>query len=502
MRLSRVGIILLTTILLAGFLALIPVLATDDGSQQEVDLSFLATRPHTAPKTPTIPTGGPFVEDDVAILYDLDGENIGDAYGWIGRQLDDLDGDGVSEFLITAPWYITSTTLQGRVYIYSGATGNLITTHEGTPFTLLGYSARRAGDVNNDMMPDYVVGAPIASKAFVFSGADHTVIHELSRPGEGFGSGVGGPGDVNADGYDDVFVGASSFDAGLMLTNTGKVYMMSGFDGSELWSVVGEGLNNLLGDGAGVVGDLNADGVSEVIAAARGFNGFNGKAYVYDGTNGNVLCSLEPSIVTNSGTYGVFFVSGEHDVNMDGLNDIYVGDYGANAGNGRAYVYSGDASMGCPELYALDGGTADGFGVGRLAPDVNGDTHADMVIASWTANASATLTGSGRVDVYSGADGSILHTVTGAIAGDALGVDALWLGDLNSDGNDEYMVTGVGLDFGFLDVGHAYVISFDDATAVVFYDNSITSNNQTLLLGSIILLLLLSGIALLKYGRS
>ena len=65
--------------------------------------------------------------------------------------------------------------------------------------------------------------------------------------------------------------------------------------------------------------------------------------------------------------------------------------------------------------------------------------------------------------VRSGADGSILHTATGKIEGDQLGVDALYLGDVSGDGRPDYLLTAVGLDFAGEDVGHAYVMTFKTA---------------------------------------
>jgi hypothetical protein len=100
----------------------------------------------------------------------------------------------------------------------------------------------------------------------------------------------------------------------------------------------------------------------------------------------------------------------------------------------------------------------DGLGPGRGVPDVNNDGHDDVIIAAYTSNAGA-ING-GKVTIYSGADKSPLYTATGTLANDALGVDALPLGDLDNDGFPEYMLTATGLDFGGTDVGHVYIVSF------------------------------------------
>ena len=64
----------------------------------------------------------------------------------------------------------------------------------------------------------------------------------------------------------------------------------------------------------------------------------------------------------------------------------------------------------------------------------------------------------GKAYVISGADGSTMRTITATLAGDAFGVDALGLGDVDGDGLTDYLVTAVGLASGGTDTGRAYVI--------------------------------------------
>jgi hypothetical protein len=135
---------------------------------------------------------------------------------------------------------------------------------------------------------------------------------------------------------------------------------------------------------------------------------------------------------------------------------VFIGDYGYLGGRARAYVYSGlDGSV--IRVFEADN-PGDGLGPGRGVPDVNGDGHDDLIIAAYTANDGGV--NAGKVTIYSGADKSPLYVATGTLANDALGVDALPLGDLNGDGKPEYMLTATGLDFGGVDVGHVYIVSF------------------------------------------
>ncbi len=416
----------------------------------------------------------PFFQRSIRILYSYEGENIFDGFGWAGMALGDLNGDGVRDFLITAPFYDGFVTQEGRVYVYSGADGSLLHVHTGDPGTRLGYSAADAGDVNADGTPDYVVSAPgafgdqIAGRVVVYSGLDHSVIREwIGDVGIAFGYWIDGAGDLNGDGHDDVIVGArfqGSTPGVLPPDGPGRVYTFSGASGDVIWTRDGFDAGDQLGGGVGHIDDVNDDGVPDVVAGASGADNNNGRAYVFSGANGSVVHTLAPTApFTSSRTYGVFFARGGGDIDADGTEDVYVGDYNGVNGDGRVYIYSGvDGSL-LRQFDAED--PASGVGPGRGVPDINGDGHDDLVIASWTSNSGVPF--GGKVGVYSGADGSLLHLATGRVPGDALGVDALPLGDLNDDGREEYMFTATGLDFSGLDVGHVYIVSFRTPPGVI-----------------------------------
>ncbi len=406
---------------------------------------------------------GPFVETEVIRLQTFNGENIGDGYGWVGAQISDLNSDGASEVIITAPFFATTeATSTGKIYIYSGYDGLLLKATTGTPGNLFGWSAASAGDVNYDGVSDYVIGGPGENnRAVVFSGKDHSVLYEFKSEGSDYlGSGVAGAGDVNGDGYGDVIVGAMRTSAAF--TQSGRIYLFSGKDGSILWQRDGVGPQDRLGSAVGLVGDVTGDGVPEQTAGALGAGGDGrGRAYILSGVDGEIVHTLEPVGPAGSPpTFGQFFASGADDVNGDGIPDVFIGDYNAQRGEvnstGRAYIFSGaDGSRLLVFEAEVDG---DGIGPGRGIPDVNGDGRADVIVAAWTS--SAGVPAGGKIYIHSGADGSILHTVTGAIPNDSLGVDALSLGDVSGDGRPDYLLTAVGKDFEGSDVGHAYIVSF------------------------------------------
>jgi hypothetical protein len=148
-----------------------------------------------------VAANGPFVEPDVTVIHALDGEQVGDGYGWVAENLGDINGDGVNDFITSAPFYVENGLVIGRAYVYSGADGALLNVVSGVGNDLLGYGATRAGDVNADGVPDYIVGASLGGYAQVYSGADHSLLLDLHGAGsDRFGFSVGAAGDVNGDG--------------------------------------------------------------------------------------------------------------------------------------------------------------------------------------------------------------------------------------------------------------------------------------------------------------
>ncbi len=400
---------------------------------------------------------GPLTEPNAIVLQTFTGEQIGDAFGWVAADLGDINGDGVHDVIIPAPFYADeSGNLTGKVYVYSGADGTLLHSVMGNGFEVLGYSANSAGDVNQDGVPDYAIGGIATSHVAVYSGANHTVLFDLyGAGGDRFGSAVAPAGDVNGDGYADLLVGAER--ASDTFFRAGRVYLFSGYDGSLLWSVGGEGASYLLGSAAGSVGDVTGDGVPDAVFGAYGAPGATGttsggRAYVFSGVDGALVYTLQPE--NTAVVFGQFFASGAGDVDGDGTPDIFVADYADGGGNGRAYVFSGANGR---RILLVNGKPGDGLGPRRGLGDINGDGYSDLIVAAYTASRGAPF--AGKTIVISGRDRTPLQTITGAIANDNLGVDALGVGDINGDGKMDFLVTAVGNNFAGLDVGRAYIVA-------------------------------------------
>ncbi len=412
-------------------------------------------------------------------IHTLTGEAAGDQFGWKSNYVGDLNGDGVLEFVITAPTHDANGADSGRIYVYSAADGVELWRADGlAAFANLGIDANRLGDVTGDGIPDVIAGAPGAGTgtAHVFSGADGSLVQSFAGIGSGdqFGNRVAGDGDVNGDGVPDLLI-ASRFDD-TVGTNAGRVFVYSGVDFSLLCKVDGESSFDEFGTALSFVGDINADGNDDFVVGARQAGPTSGgEAYVYsyDGRQCNLLHNFESPV--GAIDYGHLFADGGRDINADGTPDVYVADFSAN----RAYVYSGaDFSL----LWMLSGDNEGGFGLGEMIDDVNGDGHDDLVLAAWTSDLVAA--DAGKIFVYSGADGGILETFTHDIPGATFGFDVNGLGDVNNDGLADYLITAA---WDLNQQGRAYVIAGTVGPPLagdINGDGSVGTTDLLLLLGA------------------
>lgn len=266
-----------------------------------------------------------------------------------------------------------------------------------------------------------------------------------------FGRRVSGVADVNGDGRAEIAVGSTT-----PVTFQGEVRLFSGADGSLLASWQGLSAGDGFGISVGDAGDMNADGYPDVIVGAPLVDGpagtDAGAAYVYSGRF--IATGAPPELLYQwdghdpGGRFG-WEVSGAGDVSGDGRADVIVAEPWAVAGTlrGQVCVYEGAAGR---LLYCKVGdtngsnfgGAIDGIG------DLDQDGHADIMVGAW--DDSTVGTTAGMVRVFDGRRGNVLATLYGDGPLDRFGHSVSGAGDVNQDGWPDLLISA--LDGGYVRV--------------------------------------------------
>ena len=344
----------------------------------------------------------------------------------------------------------------------------------------LGFSVSTAGDVNGDGNSDVIVGAFFydngqtdEGRAFVYLGSASGLSTGPAWTAEGgqvsdrFGKSVSTAGDVNADGYGDVIVGAEAYNNGQAAEGRAYVYhgSASGLAAAAAWTAESDQALAFFGSSVATSGDVDGDGYSDVIVGAYNY-GSGGRAFVYLGSAAGLASS--PAWTAESDQGGVHFgesVAAAGDVNGDGYSDVIVGAFFYDNGQtdeGRAYVYHGSASgLAAAAAWTTESDQAGAFFGWSVATagDVNGDGYSDVVVGA--IDYENGQSDEGRAFVYlgsaSGLAASAAWTAESDQAGASFGYAVSTAGDVNGDGYSDVIVGDIWYDSAQQDVGRAVI---------------------------------------------
>ncbi|HEV8712957.1 MAG TPA: FG-GAP-like repeat-containing protein [Candidatus Binatia bacterium] len=373
----------------------------------------------------------------------------------------DIDGDGVSDYLVGAYEHYWQENLnQGRAFVFSGQSGKILwildlpTPYQGAAF---GSAVAAAGDVNQDGVPDLLVGAfgqGESGQAFVFSGKTGKLLYTMQAPrrqsGAGFGWAVTALGDLTGDGVPELVVGAFAQEG------RGRVFVFDGQNGKLLRTLAPPSLSESMTFGWSVAaaGDLDQDGSPDILVGAPytpvGELSVQGRVFAFSGRTGELLYALTDPFPRAGEGFGWRVASGG-DLNGDGVPDILIGaPYKSGEGTrseGAAFVFNGaDGSL----LFSLRNPALSksysGFGLMvAQTPDINGDGVPEILVSAPYQKVDLDHV-QGEVFLFDGHDGRHLSTFDDPSPhqGATFGYAAVSPGDVNGDQIPDFAVGAAG----------------------------------------------------------
>ena len=376
----------------------------------------------------------------ISIVGNIGSDGFGSAVSGAG----DIDGDGNDDFMIGA-------FRKGIVYvIYGGSdlqnmdvslpdldpatTGFTISGDNSEDY--VGFSISKAGRINDDLLDDIIVGLHGKNNqtgaAVVVFGESRAMRSNISingsfalidpqttgftllgeAPGDLFGYSVSSAGDVNNDGRDDIIIGAPRKGAAYVIYGSQSPadidLSIETLDPATTgFIVLGETAGDYFGISVSAAGDVNGDGIADIIVGANN----TGAAYIIYGSetpsnidlSNQTLTAASTGFVVKGGNQLGSSVTSLGDLNDDGYGDVMIG---APGGQGAVHVIYGgkpddmiDLTM-TPLDPAMNGftftrsGVADGgFGSSISSGRFNDDNKIELFVGTTTKTSSSPMVG-------------------------------------------------------------------------------------------------------------
>lgn len=365
------------------------------------------------------------VTDADAVIYGMDA----DASGMNVVGAGDVSGDGIDDVIVTESH---ATGADAMAYVLFGPLGGEydLTSDADVSFNMGGvygpttYPAA-AGDVDSDGNNDVLLSTP-------FSGS--------------FGP-VGYAGNVA------LFSGP--FATGDALTTADATATISGYYSYSYYSYTGDA--DWLGRSMASIGDVNSDGYDDVAISADGRN----RVYIFNGplTGSLTYANASAEITLSTGSQLGYDIANVGDMNADGYTDLAVSDPYASSSTGEIYVVNGPltSNVDLTTTYGarLSGEAASDYAGKSIAGigDTNGDGYDDMVIGApynddRASNAGAAYLVRGNMSGTASLSAPRFIEFTGRSSNDYYGYEVAGAGDIDGDARTDYIFGAYGTDAG------------------------------------------------------
>ena len=444
-------------------------------------------------------------------LTSADSEGVilgtGGKMGWDVVYAGDVDGDGLDDVLASAIYNSEGEFFGGAVYLFLGSTlnANMTLDASNADYTFYGINGQgylgrhlaSAGDVDGDGLDDImfssVESAGFAGVVYLFLGSSLTTPGEVdistadvifegeigggSLNADQLGSAMATAGDVDGDGLDDILLGAPSATVNA-ISNAGKVYLILGssLDSSGTFDVstsdvifTGEGTYANSGSAVSSAGDIDGDGLDDILIGAPNHSYARGHSYLILASS---LDFTGPTELVNSDYIfvgdGSNWVSGATVLNVGDVNGGGVPDIGiaapyhdistegvAGQDKGRVFVFFGETLpppgsifLSTADLQFVGDSKGEKFGRSLSSTvDLDGDGLSDLIMGAHQVQIDGD-NNSGRVNVFFGGNlpysGEVFRSqadveIVGGL-GEHFGHGLVSNGDINGDGLSDVLI--------------------------------------------------------------